>query len=202
MSYEFDVFLSYRRLNQWPKFVEKTFLPMLDHWLTTELGEPARIFFDVKDVEVGHAWPQRLADGLSSSKLMVCLLSREYFSSKWCAEELGHMLARREATIKDGKPLPLIIAVVIHDGDTFPAEIADIQRYPIQDYANPWLRAGGRHSEKLSNEIKRLCESIRKACQVAPPHDPEWGKLATVKFIRLFTERSRQANLPSLGDFE
>jgi hypothetical protein len=54
VSYTFDVFLSYRRIKRWPQFVEKLFLPMLDHWLCAELGEAPRIYFDVDDIEDGN----------------------------------------------------------------------------------------------------------------------------------------------------
>ncbi|HJY95833.1 MAG TPA: hypothetical protein VJ371_12835, partial [Streptosporangiaceae bacterium] len=33
MPYEWDVFLSYRRSNDWPRFVERQFFPKLKHWL-------------------------------------------------------------------------------------------------------------------------------------------------------------------------
>jgi hypothetical protein len=45
----------------------------LKHWLDAELGRASSIFFDVRDIETGEAWPYRLADGLAHSKAMVCL---------------------------------------------------------------------------------------------------------------------------------
>ena len=53
MPYEWDVFLSYRRSNDWPRFVERQFFPKLKHWLDTVLGHTAKIFVDVRKLEAG-----------------------------------------------------------------------------------------------------------------------------------------------------
>jgi len=34
MPYEYDVFVSYRRHAEWPKWVQSIFLPLFNHWLT------------------------------------------------------------------------------------------------------------------------------------------------------------------------
>jgi TIR domain-containing protein len=200
VSYEFDVFLSYRRAGKWPRFVQQQFVPMLDHWLSTELGEEARIFFDVNDIDTGQSWPERLADGVANSRLMLCLWSKEYFRSKWCTAEMAHMLARREAAAIEGRRPPLIIAAVLHDGEAFPAEIGDIQRFPIQPYANPWMREDSPKAEALSEEIRSLAASIHKASGLAPDFNPDWRALATERFQHLFLEgKPPQIRPPSLG---
>lgn len=173
---------------------------MLDHWLTSELGEDARIFFDADDIEAGQSWPQRLADGVASSKVMVCLWSREYFRSEWCAQELSHMLARRASTAGSGMPLPLVIGVVIHDGEDIPHGVADIQRFPIQKYASPWIQQRSPNAERLSEQIRELASSVGKACASAPDHDPEWRRLATAQFRSLFEPRHPAAGRPTLGE--
>ena len=60
MPYEHDVFLSYRRHAEWPKWVQRIFLPLFNHWLGEELPG-VRIFIDY-DIETGELWPQRLPD--------------------------------------------------------------------------------------------------------------------------------------------
>ncbi len=45
-DYEYDVFLSYQRMEQWPEWVHLTFLPILKTWLTTQLGRSSKIFVD------------------------------------------------------------------------------------------------------------------------------------------------------------
>jgi TIR domain-containing protein len=200
LTYKYEVFLSYRRINEWPAFVEKTFLPMLKHWLQEELDGSLEIFYDADRLETGEAWPQALAEALATSKLMVCLWSRQYFSSDWCKAELSHMLARRKLTAKsDGQQPPLIIATVIHDGESIPHQLADIQRFNIQEYSNPWLGKGTKKEEELSDHIRRLARHAGHALTKVPEYDPAWPKLATDEFAALFAARHEQSKVPSLG---
>lgn len=196
--YEYDVFLSYRRANAWPRFVDTIFLPMLRHWLEAEMGEPPRIFFDVDEIETGESWPYRLARGVALSKVMVCLWSNEYFHSPWCEAELSHMLARVE-TIGDRPPLPLILAVVIHDGERVSADLSYIQALPIQEYANPWLAPGSPNAEALSRLIRRFAAHIYRAIRLAPACDPNWSDLAIDKFRSLFEQHDLHSALPSFA---
>jgi hypothetical protein len=81
-AYRYDIFLSYRRANAWPMFVGKIFVPMLRHWLQTEMGQTPTIFYDVEAIETGQSWPHHLATCIASSKIMICLWSNEVISAK------------------------------------------------------------------------------------------------------------------------
>ena len=199
MTYQWDVFLSYRRSNDWPRFVEKHFLPKLQHWLDAALGYASKIFVDVHEVETGDAWPYKLADGLAHSKTMICLWSREYFSSKWCAGELSQMLARRKSLLGPSGPPPLILAVIIHDSENLDHSLADIQRFALQDYCNPWIAEGSPTAERLSMEIERLARDVADALAKVPEYDNAWPGLVTDEFMRLFDAGTTQNLLPSLG---
>jgi hypothetical protein len=200
LSYQYEVFLSYRRINEWPVFVEKVFLPMLKHWLQEELDGSLKIFYDVDRLETGEAWPQELAEALAASKLMICLWSRQYFSSDWCKAELSHMLARRKSlAAANVPPPPLIIPTVIHDGESIPQQLADIQRFNIQDYSSPWLADGTQKKEELSDQIRRLARHAGHALMKVPEYDPTWPRLATEEFAALFAARNEQSEVPSLG---
>lgn len=200
MAYHYDVFLSYRRSNDWPKFVERQFLPKFKHWLDAELGRASSIFVDVHEIETGESWPYRLADALAHSKIMVCLWSREYFSSKWCEAELTQMLARRKSLMDPaGPPPPLILAVAIYDSEDVDPTIADIQRFPLQEYSNPWIAEGSQVAERLSMELQRLAGHVADAVARAPEYDSAWLNLVTTEFLRLFRNRTTQDVPPSLG---
>lgn len=197
--YKYDVFLSYRRSNAWPRFVDSIFVPMFRHWLEAEIGQKPEIFYDVDSIEMGESWPYRLAEGIASSKILVCLWSNEYFCSPWCKAELGHMLARREFTRGDSGPLPLILAMLIHDGENIPPQLNDIQRFPIQEYANPWLGKNSPKAEELSERIRQFSVDVARALRRAPECDPSWSDLAVDGFIQLFDRRAEQREVPSLG---
>ena len=200
-DYEYDVFLSYRRSNQWPRFVHQHFFPKFKHWLDARLGHSSSVFYDAQDIETGESWPYRLAEALARSKVMVCLWSREYFSSDWCAAELGHMLARRGAVTGASGPLPLILAVLLHDGEHIKknALLSDIQCFPLQEYSNPWIAEGSATAEILSMRIQALSDHVVHALDRAPEYDPSWPSLAISEFLSLFEDRAIQTEPPSLG---
>jgi hypothetical protein len=56
MSYESDVFLSYRRHGEWPGWVRDIFMPLFSHWLGEELPRDAKVFVDY-EIETGDSWP-------------------------------------------------------------------------------------------------------------------------------------------------
>jgi len=199
LAYQHDVFLSYRRTNDWPRFVGKHFLPKFKHWLDAALGHNSSIFFDIRDIETGESWPHRLANGVAHSKTMVCLWSREYFSSQWCSAELAQMLARRRSVAGTSGPPPLILAVVIHDSEDLHPSLADIQRFNLKDCSNPWIAKGSLMAERLSTEIEKLARDVADALAQVPEYDPEWDSLATEEFLRLFGTRIAQDLPPSLG---
>jgi hypothetical protein len=108
-------------------------------------------------------------------------------------------MARREITKLSVGPLPLILAVVIHDGEHFSPHLDNIQRLSIQKYANPWLAPNSPRAEELSILIKRFAVDVFHALQKAPAYDPSWSELAIDTFSHLFEERATQRELPSLG---
>ena len=46
MGYKNDIFISYSRHYEWPKWVKYYFIPALRHWLCEDLGKEPEIFFD------------------------------------------------------------------------------------------------------------------------------------------------------------
>ena len=173
---------------------------MFQHWLEAELGQPPRIFFDADEIETGESWPSRLADGVASSKLMVCLWSREYFSSLWCMAELGQMVARRQSVGPSASPLPIVIAVVIHDSESISPQLTDIQRFGIQEYANPWMARDSPKAEELSERIRVLARHVAHALARVPEHDPRWLELASNDFVDRLKTQNWQDDVPSLGN--
>jgi TIR domain-containing protein len=199
VAYEYEVFLSYRRAGEWPRFVNETFLRMFKFWLENELDDP-RLFVDTEIIETGASWPRVLARGVATSKVMLCLWSRQYFASDWCLAELAQMLARRAAVAEQTGALPpLVLAAVIHDGEHISPDLGDIQRFEIQGLATPWLAPRTPDEQELSNRIRVLSGHVARAVEQAPAYDPEWTKLATEAFIDLYRRSTRQSLVPSLG---
>ena len=45
---------------------------------------------DEKDMRPGDALPNELAEAINESDLFICVLSEEYFESKWCPKEIRY----------------------------------------------------------------------------------------------------------------
>ncbi len=201
MSYEFDVFVSYRRYGEWPTWVKEWFMPLFKHWLGEELGREPRIFVDY-NIDEGVLWLPELARALSRSKVLVALWTPTYFGSKWCTSELAYMYAREEqcrlGTVQHTRGL--IVPAALHDGDRFPQKAQDIQRADLQDCANVRIAKGSPTAEALSDRICSWAPKIARAIRGAPDFDPAWESLALDKFLDLFKrDDSEQTELPSLG---
>ncbi len=107
LAYDFDVFLSYRRRGPALEWVQNHFFPKLRGWLEQywpedlgrETGRP-RIAKD-DEMEIGSRWPANLRQMHGGAKVMVAVLSQEYFRSPWCLAEWEAMrLRERKLSMK------------------------------------------------------------------------------------------------------
>jgi hypothetical protein len=201
MAYRYDVFLSYRRHKEWPKWVNNHFLPLFEHYLGEELGRDAHVFLDTSEIESGSVWPYKLAEGLAQSRVLVCLWSRQYFSSPWCVTELAHMRAREDACGHGtpNQPGGLIVPVVIHDGEDFPLEVRHIQVADFQDIVNVHMAPNSATAEELARRVAKWAPDVRAAVHRAPEFDPAWISIAATSFMNVLKPAESQTTVPSLG---
>jgi hypothetical protein len=197
MSYQYDVFISYRRHEAWPKWVAECFLPIFIHWLGEELGRDAKVFCD-SNLETGNDWPIELGTKLASSRIIIPLLSRQYFGSDWCKTELALMCAREKqcgfgTTVR---PHRLIVPAIIHDGDDLPRVVNSIQAVKLQEFSNAFMTPKSPNMEELSSKIRLWSPDVAKAIKRVPDYDENWVKLAVDEFINLFDFPKPRQNLP------
>src|ERR1700685_3166730 len=94
-NYEYDIFVSYRRSDQeWVRWTRDNLVRALNSLLRPRLGD-VKIYID-QNIEAGASWPAELALKHARSKLLVPVLSRDYFQSDWCRLELALMYAREK----------------------------------------------------------------------------------------------------------
>ncbi len=200
-GYEYEVFISYRRLKLYVEWMQKIFMPLFSHYL--ELEHPrARIFIDY-EIETGCNWPAKLSEGLSRSKVLIGLWCRPYFDSNWCKAELSMMYARelKYNFNTQGNSQRLIIPATLHDGDEFPEEAKLIQQKPLQDYSQVWLADGSKKKEDLSTNICNWMSDVGKAIKAAPEYSADLAKITYKEFIELFRLTHReQTTLPNIGN--
>jgi len=200
-DYEHHIFVSYRRSDDdWVRWTRDNFVRALRSLLQPRLSR-VKIYTDER-IETGSTWPHDLAQNHSRSRLLVALLSRDYFESDWCCLELA-LMHRRERLAKlrtADNTGGLIIPVVIDDGDCFPEAIKAMQPLPLHDFANPFMRSDSPKQEALAELLhERLCPAIEHALGIVPKFDPAWERIAHKKFVKVFRIQSKsQITMPKL----
>ena len=200
-DYENHIFISYRRSDaDWVRWTSENFVRALTSLLRLRVGA-LKVFMDEK-IEDGASWPNHLALSLSRSRIMVAVLSRDYFQSDWCRLELA-LMHHRETTGNfrtAANPWGLIIPVIIDDGNCFPPAVQAMQGEPLHAFANPFMRPDSPKQEALAEVLRnKLCASIEQALAVVPPYDPAWEKLAHKQFEGAFQiHMQSQKTVPSL----
>src|SRR5437870_3703894 len=92
MTYSYDIFISYARLDNTPARIG------VPGWISAFHSELARmhrengrpgdtIFFDTDKIRNGEDWELRIKSGLRDSCLMLAFVSPNYFASEWCRKE-------------------------------------------------------------------------------------------------------------------
>ncbi len=201
-DYEYHIFISYRRSDvDWVRWTRENFVRALRALLIPSVGT-IKIFVD-ESIETGASWPLRLAQALARSRLLVPVLSRDYFQSDWCRLELALMLDRegRCGFRTEANTAGLIFPVIIDDGESFPAEVQAIQSERIHDFANPFMRPDSPKQEALADLLRsRFCPDIHHALPKVPQFDPAWASLASGHFRSSFQiSIETQTTLPTLS---
>jgi len=200
-DYENDIFISYRRSDvDWVRWTRENFVRALSSLLRVRLGR-INVFVD-ETIEDGASWPNHLAMSLSRSRIMVAVLSRDYFQSDWCRLELA-LMHHREKSVNlrtAANPWGLIVPVVIDDGLCFPPEVQAMQGEPLHSFANPFMRPDSPKQEAMAEVLRnKLCNSIESALKASPAFDPAWEQLAHKQFEGVFQIHMQSQNtVPSL----
>ena len=199
MSYEYDIFLSYKRSADTIRWIEEHFQPLLKHAVDFELGRDTKIFWD-SNLPEGGSWPLALGQALGSSRIILPIWTKNYFNSDWCVRELSLMLDRERITGRrtPDTSLGMIVPVVIHDCESLEPSIDHIQRYNLSHCYNPRMSREGGKAETLYDNLKDLAPSIGKAIDNAPDWMKEWPQDAADQFMSslLRSDQPRQTTLP------
>jgi TIR domain len=167
MSYEYHLFVSYRRELLWTPWTRDHFKRLLTSYLQQELREAPRIFVDER-IEIGADYVNTLAEGLAKSRALVAIFSGDYFSSPWCLHELDLMLDR-----SGGRPRS-IFPVVVHDCENLPAPIDRIQSANFKEFRTTHLCETGRMYEGFSSAVGALAPQLAGVIRTAPAFRNAW----------------------------
>jgi len=198
MTYEYDVFISYRRQARWTPWTREHFKGLLESYLQQDLGRRTKIFTDEHlEDKFARNWMVGLGNNLAKSRVAVMLFSRDYFDSDWCLHELDLMLGRARKSIGGKYPEErLIIPVVGHDGELIPDPIARQTFCDIQDYRIANICEGTILYQEFSMRVKLLSRSIAPAVDAAPPFDAAWVGDCVQRFEEVYDAQAAGFRLP------
>jgi TIR domain len=190
LAYSYDIFISYKRHTETLAWITTHFFPLLEHLVGLELGRDPGIYVHevAQQIPAGTIWPQALGDSLAESRVLVALWTKNYFNSRWCTEELAHMLAReRHVGCRGaGNAFGLIVPVIIHDGQDFPNTLDYIEKLEIQSFYNTRMRKDSELAEQLSEALKVHARGFASAIENAPPWRPDWPAEAAEALFEAF----------------
>jgi hypothetical protein len=171
-DYAYDIFISYRHKGPAYSWVTEYFHPLLEQWLpeSVPVEYDVKIFID-SQIETGAEWPAKLRQALRTSRCLLPILSPEYFRSKWCQAELQTMRQREQVLglRTEENSSGLIYAVVFASPDLLPAEVQNIERKDMSDWATTYSDfRNSKNCESFEREMKLVCKELPKMLQRAP----------------------------------
>ena len=192
MSYQYDVFVSYKRYPDTHLWITEHFVPLLEVRLAFELNRKPNIFVD-SQIESGTSWPSELGVALGKSRILIPLWTGDYLASLWCTEELSHMLAReaKEKLRTAQRPHGVIVPAFVHDGEKFPAALKHIQYFEIQKTFNLRMARTSPRAEDLDSALAAQAPAIANCINHAPPWRKEWPKKAAALFFKKYYQKTK-----------
>ena len=134
---------------------------------------PLRVFFDRDEIRSMDDWQLRIFDGLHSSRLMLAVLSENYFDSDYCREEWEIYVQHETARGMRGEAIaPIYIVAVPNfedaDESTLDRWRADLKRRQFEDVRR-WRPEGIEALRRIEvrNRLKKLDQQISERLQRA-----------------------------------
>ncbi len=169
MGYKYDLFISYKNQPGLVGWIADHFQPMLQRRLEFELPHQPTIFRDKVSIEAGDEWDPAIREALAKSRLMVAVLTPQYFTSPWCVAEWSAMEAR-EKLLKDARN-KLLIPVKFSNGDSFPGSATQRQftvTTEFLDVNSTVIPAGSAKAAALEDKVAGLARLLAERLVFAP----------------------------------
>jgi hypothetical protein len=132
MSYQYDIFVSYRQTSASKDWVQKHFYPKLVEYLSESLPTDPKVFLDTESIEEGAMWQAKISGALQTSKCLIAVLNAQYFTSKYCSAEWRSFVDREQMLQREGG---LIVPIRFFDGAHFDPSVAARQLIDMSSFA-------------------------------------------------------------------
>ncbi len=175
MAYEHHIFISYAHGDDWSPWVTEKFVAKLRSYLQLEIG---RCEISVDDqLRPGTYFDPNLKHRIACSKVMIPILSADYFQREWCRRELALMFEREQVLGLQGhaQNYGLIIPVRIGDGIRFPDLIMQVQHLDFERFANPDIPRDSPRALEFNDNLHDLARHLATMLHRVPDWCPSWS---------------------------
>jgi hypothetical protein len=148
------------------------FHEQLEHELRIKRGRnlTSTGFLDRHSLQLGLTWREPMVEAIRSTRLLVALITADYFESEWCRREWAVMMerARRAGRSPGDEPVAILPLFWVKPRGALPQDLASMQ------YNSPALFGGSKapdnlidllreDREKAAAFIRRLADTMIKA---------------------------------------
>ncbi|GAB3325883.1 hypothetical protein GCM10027299_24580 [Larkinella ripae] len=198
---DFDIFISYARKDS--AYVEKIVDKIREtHALYSPF--PLRLFLDKDEIKGMDDWERKILEALKSSKVMIAVLSPNYFGSPYCQKEWQHFVDLEVEKALVGEAVSPLYTITIPEYETMVQQSdawkEDVKKRQFSDIRDWWKegleesieRSINKVFEELDNQMdRRIIRSELQALSKAsfnssvPPHNPNFvGRTDLLRKVR------------------
>ena len=171
-------------------------MPRLKAYLQLEAGR-LEIFVD-DQIQTGARWENVLKRKVARSKLMLSLISADYFHREWCRREMALILEREEIInlVGHNENYGLLIPVRLGDGLSFPDLIGRVKYHDFEEFADPDLPTGSPRASEFNQNLRTLAKTIAQTLPRVPFCCDAWENLTGGVFLTQLDPKPLSAPAP------
>ncbi|GAB3444007.1 TIR domain-containing protein [Actinophytocola sediminis] len=175
-GYKFDVFISYSRRGNVQKWLLNHFYPKLQDCLADQLAPAPTVYID-RLMPHGVHWPSSLKKALRHTKIMIPVLTPQYFESRWCMAEWRSMREREKLLGLADLEIPqsLRYPILYADSQNFPDEGRELAWQDFKEHSMP--DPGFQDSREyvpFHRRVVTLAEDLAELLVQVPAWQPDW----------------------------
>lgn len=176
-EYKYDVYVSYARSPHSDEFVHRLVFHLRQRLLSEQEME-SKIYVDMIEMGRGYSWPTAVQNAVTRSKVLMAILTPQYFQNPWTLAE-WETFEKREAVI--GKPL--IVPVIAYKrpiapllGEPWLPEYVNSRR--VIDFRK-FVLVGSDFEKtpqfyEFLDRVKDLAKEVGSCVSSAPPFKSAW----------------------------
>jgi hypothetical protein len=172
-DYRYELFVSYAHDPLVEDFL-RSFLGLLQPWVSEALGQEARIFADYTELGPGVHWSEAVRDAIAHSKLLLAMVTPRYFASAFTRAEWNAFMVRGQRASMGQQTL--VIPVLLRgDLAALPDDARKIEFVDFTDVAfGDWEKPSIHTSRRTQDLAFHIAERLTRV----PGFDPKLNRVS------------------------